>query len=62
MLYCLKYRKNIESKNLKVVKNKIRRIILSWKYSVCDSKKMKFLKERETRGLLSNFTGVKIRI
>ena len=30
------------------------------KYSVCNSKKSKFLKEQEGRGLWSNLTGVKI--
>ena len=45
--YCLKCRKNSESKNLKVVKNKNRRI-------TCDSKKLKFIKEQEARGLLSS--------
>ena len=28
--------------------------------SVCNSKKSKFLKEREAKGLISNFAGVKI--
>ena len=39
--YCLKCRKNIESKNPKVAKTKNRRIILLSKFAVCDSKKMK---------------------
>ena len=30
------------------------------KCAVCDSKKSKFLKEQEAKGLLSNLTGVKI--
>ena len=44
--YCLKYRKNTESKNPKVVRTKTRKMLLS-KYEVCDSKKSKLIKERE---------------
>ena len=32
------------------------------KYSVCNSKKSKFLKKQEAKGLLSNLTGIKIPI
>ena len=39
--YCLKYRKNTESKNPKVVRTKNGRIILLSKCAVCDSKKSK---------------------
>ena len=52
--HCLKCRKNTQSKNLKVVKTKNGRIMLLSKCSVCNSKKSKFLKEQEARGLLSN--------
>ena len=52
--YCLKCRKNTESKNPKVVKTKNGRIILLSKYSVCNSKNSKFLKEQEAIGLLSS--------
>ena len=38
--YCLKCRKNTESKNPKVIKKKKRRIILLLKCAVCDSKKL----------------------
>ena len=37
--YCLKCRKNTESKNQKVVKTKSRKIILLSKCAVCDRKK-----------------------
>ena len=37
--YCLKCRKNTESKNPKVVKTKNGRIMLLLKCAVCDSKK-----------------------
>ena len=55
----LKCRKNTESKNL--VKTKNRRMFLS-KCGVCDSKKSKFVKEQEARGLLSKLTGSKVPI
>ena len=46
--YCLKFRKNTESKNPKVVRAKSGRIMLLLKCAVCDSKKLKFIKEQET--------------
>ena len=52
--YCLKRRKNTESKNPKVVRTKNGRIMLLSKCSECNSKKSKFLKEQEPRGLLSS--------
>ena len=58
--YYLKCRKNTESKNPKVVKTKNGRIILLSKLAVCNSKKSKFVKEQQARGLLSKLTGVKI--
>ena len=57
--YCLKCRKNTESKNPKVVRTKDGRIILLSKYSVCNIKNWKFLKEQEARGLLSNL-GIRV--
>ena len=53
--YCLRCRKNTESKNPKVVKTKNGRIMLFSKCEVCDSKKSKFIKEQEDRGLLSSW-------
>ena len=52
--YCLKRRKNTESKNPKVVRTKNGRIMLLSKCSLCNSEKLKFLKEQEARGLLSS--------
>ena len=52
--YCLKCRKNTESKNSKVVRAKNGRIMLLSKCEVCDCKKSNFIKEREARGLLSS--------
>ena len=44
LTYCLKCRKNTESKNSQVVRTKNRRIMLLSKCEVCDSKKLKFIK------------------
>ena len=52
LLYCLKYRKNLESKNPKVLKGKNGKIMLVSKCVVCDSKKLEFIKEQEASGLL----------
>ena len=56
--YSLKCRKNTESKNPKVVRTKNGRIMLLSKCEVCDSKKLKFIKEQEASGLLSSL-GIK---
>ena len=58
LLYCLKCRKNVESKNSKVPRVKNRSIILSSKCPVCDSKKSKFVKQQEASGLWNGF-GIK---
>ena len=52
--YCLKCRKNTESKNPKVAKAKNERIMFLSKCAVCDSKKSKFIKEQEASGLLTS--------
>ena len=56
--YCLKCRKNTESKNPKVAKAKNEIIMLLSKCAVCDSKIRKFIKEQEASGLLSSL-GIK---
>ena len=56
--YCLKCRKNTESKNPKVVKIKKGTIMLLSKCAVCDNKKSKFIKEKEASRLLSSL-GIK---
>ena len=53
--YCLKCRKNIESKNAKVVRAKEVRVILLSKCSVCDSKKSEVIKEQEGSGLANSY-------
>ena len=56
--YCLKCRKNTESKNLKFVRTKNERILLLSKCAVCDNKKSKFIKAQQGSGLLSSL-GIK---
>ena len=52
--YCLKCRKNTESKNPKVVRTKKERTMLLSKCAVFDSKKSKFIKQQEASGLFSS--------
>ena len=54
LLYDMKCRKNAESKNIKAARPKNGRIMLLSKYAVCDSKKLKFFKEEEAKGLLTS--------
>ena len=55
--YCLKFRKNTESKSV-VATTKNGRIMLLSKCAVCDSKKLKLLKEQEASGLFG-ISGIK---
>ena len=59
LFYYLMCRKNAESKNPKVVKTKNRRTMLLSKIEVCNSKKLRFIKEQEASESLSTL-GVKI--
>ena len=45
--YCLKCIKNTESKNPRVLRLKNGRIMVLSKCTVCDSEKMKFIKEQK---------------
>ena len=56
--YCLKCRKNTQSKNPKVITINNGTIMLLSKWEVCDSKKSKFIKEQEASWLLSSL-GIK---
>ena len=56
--YYLKCRKNTESKNAKVLKTKNETIMLLSKCAVFISRKSKFIKEQEARGVL-NSSGIK---
>ena len=52
--YCLKCRKNTEDINPRVSKTSNGRTIVLSKCAVCDSKKSRFIKNQEAKGLLSN--------
>ena len=60
--HCLKCRTNTEIENPKVVKARIRRIMPLSKCTVCGSKKLKFMKQRQAKGLISNLIGEKLQI
>ena len=51
LTYCLKCKRNTENKDAKMIKTKNGR-------GICGSKKSRFMKEQEAKGLLSNL-GVK---
>ena len=52
--YCLKCRKNTESKNPKITKKKRGKPLLLSKCAIWASRKSRFFKEQEGRGLLSS--------
>ena len=52
--YCLKCRKDTENINSKVSKTSNNRIIFFSKCAICGSKKSRFIKNQEAKGLLSN--------
>ena len=52
--YCLKCRKNTESINPKVSKRANSKTMILSKCAICGSKKSKFIKEQQAKGLLSN--------
>ena len=52
--YCLKCRKNTESINPKVSKTTNGKMMNLPKCAICGSKKSKFIKEQQAKGLLSN--------
>ena len=56
--YCLKCRKNTESKNPKLVKIKNGKIKLFSKWEVCDSKQSKLIKEQKDSELIGSL-GIK---
>ena len=58
LTYCLVYKENTKNKDAKMIKTKNGRVILSSKCAVCGNKKSRFMKEKETKGLLSNL-GIK---
>ena len=52
--YCLKCRKNTENINPRVSKTSNNRTMVLSKYAICGSKKSRFIKNQEAKGLLSN--------
>ena len=57
--YCLKCKKNTENINPKVSKTANGKNMMLSKCAICDSKKSKFIKEQQAKGLLSNL-GIRI--
>ena len=52
--YCLKCKKNTDSINPKVSKTSNGKTMVLSKSAICGSKKSKFIKEQQAKGLLSN--------
>ena len=52
--YCLKCKKNTESINPKVLKTANGKTMILSKCAICSSKKSKFIKQQQAKGLLSN--------
>ena len=52
--YCLKCKKDTENINPKVSKTSNNRIMVLSKCAICGSKKSRFIKKQEAKGLLSN--------
>ena len=58
LLHCLKCKKNTESIDPKVSKTSNGKTMVLSKCAICGSKKSKFIKEQQAKGLLSNL-GIK---
>ena len=58
LTYCVKCRKNTGNLNSRILKAKNNRLIMQSKCPVCGIKKSRFVKQQETKGLLSNL-GIK---
>ena len=56
--YCLKCKKETSNIDPKMVKTKNNRLLMQSKCSVCKTKKSRFVKELDGKGLLSNL-GIK---
>ena len=52
--YCVKFRKDTENIDPKMVKTENNRIIMQSKCTVCGIKKSRFVKQQEAKGLLNN--------
>ena len=56
--YCLKCKTNASNIDPKMVKTKNNRLLIQSKCSVCKTKKSRFVKEQDAKGILSNL-GIK---
>ena len=56
--YCLTCKTNTDNIDPKMFKTKNNRLLMQLKCSVCKNKKSRFIKEQDTKGLLSNL-GIK---
>ena len=56
--YCLKCKTNTANIDPKMVKTKNNRLLMQQKCNVCGTKKSRFVKEQDAKGLLSNL-GIK---
>ena len=56
--YCLKCKKDTANIDPKMVKTKNNRLLMQSKCSICKTKKSRFVKEQDAKGLLSNL-GIK---
>ena len=56
--YCIKCRENTENLNSEIFKTKNGRLIMQSKCAECGFKESRFVKEQESKGLLSNL-GIK---
>ena len=52
--YCVKYKKNTDNLNSKIIKTKNGRLIMQSKCTEYGFKRSRFVKEQEAKGLLSN--------
>ena len=51
---CLSCKKNTKNTNQKMVKTKNNRLMMLSKCAICNTKKSRFIKEQEAKGILSN--------
>ena len=58
LTYCLVWKKDTKNIDAKMMKTRNGRLMLLSKCAVCGNKKLKFMKEQEADGLLSN-SGIK---
>ena len=54
--YCLSCRKYTKNINSKIVKTKNNRSMIQTNCAICNSKKSRFIKEQQAKGLLSNLS------